>query len=664
MLQKSKEPRHWKKAILIGLEFLLLAGTGIVAAFLVEKSAYNSAISEVQRYQESRAQEVRNKIQSFLLSATQLAETLRILLENYQGSDRTQIEEYLQRIVESAPETLVYGAGAWYEPFRFEAQTKFFGPYVHRGQNPGERTLTYEWTTAEYNFPTQPWYQAGLSAKDHPVFTDPYWDSGLVYMTVAFPFYDRKQHTVRGVISIDMILPQLQELVNSINQRGKDVIYVVGSSNKLLAHPEEHSLIEAARALEPSKKALTLLDIPAEKALASIEKPLIFKTEVNETGWKIVVATPEQVALKSFHNMQLFLRLATLAYLIVISVSFIVIYILSERAQRLRERAFLHQNRHMEDQAKLLQLGELFSDLSHELKNIFHSNAEEETLREQDVHLSLAPLSLQERDRSFILGNIINFTYWQGKADRANQLDLDRQAPHFTSKRRLRGMIAQFKGDDAEVIALWNRLLALADEELIFLENQLRIMIHTQSLARSMSLGRELSLAVLSFVRHREDSSGCAFASVHQQVDRLIATRARKYPIVWTREIVDAKVLISQGHLLQILLNLLLNAIEAVGGLEREQQFITIKSQKNHQGLLEVRVENGGPIIPQETREKLFSRGFTTKGEKGSGIGLDVSRRLAQDAAGDLSYDASQDHPCFVLSLPCHAEDQELSKIS
>ncbi len=112
MKNDRSQKRSLRKALLVFGEFLLLAVTGVIAAILVEKSAHQTALLEVKRYQDSRAQEVQNKIQTFLLSATQLAETLRILLENYQGNERVRIEEYLHRILESAPASLVYGAGA------------------------------------------------------------------------------------------------------------------------------------------------------------------------------------------------------------------------------------------------------------------------------------------------------------------------------------------------------------------------------------------------------------------------------------------------------------------------------------------------------------------------------------------------------------------------
>lgn len=71
-----------------------------------------------------------------------------------------------------------------------------------------------------------------------------------------------------------------------------------------------------------------------------------------------------------------------------------------------------------------------------------------------------------------------------------------------------------------------------------------------------------------------------------------------------------------------------------------------------------IKVENAGPQIPQEVVEKLFTRGFSTKGASGSGIGLYISRGLAMQFKGDLICDARGDHPTFVLSIPKYAKEQ------
>lgn len=75
----------------------------------------------------------------------------------------------------------------------------------------------------------------------------------------------------------------------------------------------------------------------------------------------------------------------------------------------------------------------------------------------------------------------------------------------------------------------------------------------------------------------------------------------------------------------QVLLNLLLNAIEALGGTEKPR--IQMTSRMNDRGRVLIEVSDNGPGIAREAREKIFIPFFTTKKE-GSGIGLSFSRQV------------------------------------
>ena len=84
----------------------------------------------------------------------------------------------------------------------------------------------------------------------------------------------------------------------------------------------------------------------------------------------------------------------------------------------------------------------------------------------------------------------------------------------------------------------------------------------------------------------------------------------------------------------QVLLNLLLNALEALAGREKPQ--IRMLSRMNERGRVLIEVSDNGPGIAPEAREKLFIPFFTTKKE-GSGIGLSFSRQVMRLHRGTIS---------------------------
>lgn len=84
----------------------------------------------------------------------------------------------------------------------------------------------------------------------------------------------------------------------------------------------------------------------------------------------------------------------------------------------------------------------------------------------------------------------------------------------------------------------------------------------------------------------------------------------------------------------QVLLNLLLNALDALAG--RENPLIRMYSCMNERGRVLIEVSDNGPGIACEAREKLFIPFFTTKKE-GSGIGLSFSRQVMRLHRGTIS---------------------------
>jgi signal transduction histidine kinase len=104
------------------------------------------------------------------------------------------------------------------------------------------------------------------------------------------------------------------------------------------------------------------------------------------------------------------------------------------------------------------------------------------------------------------------------------------------------------------------------------------------------------------------------------------------------------------GHpekLRQVLVNLVRNAAEAAGAGGRVEVRLAERG-----GSAEVAVEDSGPGIPPERRDRLFEPFFTTK-PRGTGLGLAVSRAIARAHGGDLAADgAPAGGARFALTLP------------
>ena len=106
---------------------------------------------------------------------------------------------------------------------------------------------------------------------------------------------------------------------------------------------------------------------------------------------------------------------------------------------------------------------------------------------------------------------------------------------------------------------------------------------------------------------------------------------------------------LSREHLVQVVLNLVLNAADACGPGGK----ITVRA-RGHAGGVRLEIEDNGPGVAPEVRAKLFEPFVTTKDVgKGTGLGLAVCRGLVEAAGGSISLDeAFTTGARFVLDLP------------
>jgi two-component system, NtrC family, sensor histidine kinase HydH len=125
------------------------------------------------------------------------------------------------------------------------------------------------------------------------------------------------------------------------------------------------------------------------------------------------------------------------------------------------------------------------------------------------------------------------------------------------------------------------------------------------------------------------------------------------------------------GQVRQIVLNLLLNALEAIQetGTVRvtlEERRESLADSSEHGDLkqwLTVRVEDSGPGLPRELGQDIFSPFITTK-PTGIGLGLSICKRIAEAHGGGV---AAMNRPeggaVFALRLPCACHAAEPAPI-
>lgn len=111
-------------------------------------------------------------------------------------------------------------------------------------------------------------------------------------------------------------------------------------------------------------------------------------------------------------------------------------------------------------------------------------------------------------------------------------------------------------------------------------------------------------------------------------------------------------------QLQQVVLNLIMNAIEAMGGVHERARTLTIVSRKEGVDAVVIEVRDSGIGLDPDGAERIFDAFYTTKAD-GLGMGLAISRSIVKAHGGRLWANANQHHGAvFSISLPIAEETQ------
>ena len=156
--------------------------------------------------------------------------------------------------------------------------------------------------------------------------------------------------------------------------------------------------------------------------------------------------------------------------------------------------------------------------------------------------------------------------------------------------------------------------------------------IHQRSLGLMNFVGNYRNMTVISEPRFQILS----LSEFFQRLERLMHDKIHDSGITFNWSVMPESLELSADPDLmeQVMINLLLNAIHAVAG--KPEPVITLKAFLGSEGTINMTVEDNGAGIVQEALEKIFIPFFTTK-EKGSGIGLSLSKRIVRLHRGTIT---------------------------
>ncbi len=302
---KAKTPSQPKQKGGIGIReqmMLKLLPTVIIAlVILTSVSAVNSKKTintEVQKTMNAELSANSAKINADLdIVRTQCASLAREVGMHY---TQTSMDLFRDSFSEAVTESdIINGAGIWFEPYVYDPEQMYMGPYWYK--DGGSIVETYEYSNAEYDYFSQEYYTNAKSMQaGSATITDPYYDpsSGVVMASCSAPIYSGS--TYLGCVTCDIVLDTMVDIVSSIQVGENGTAMLLASDGTYIYTQDSQKVQDGANITEDENASLA----KAGNTILSNESGLVTYDESSEAynlyyatipgvNWHLMIKMPQ-----------------------------------------------------------------------------------------------------------------------------------------------------------------------------------------------------------------------------------------------------------------------------------------------------------------------------------------------------------------------------------
>jgi phosphoserine phosphatase RsbU/P len=275
----------------------------------------NMLLSSVEQNAKNIAENNVNKIDAVISECSKIPFNFASVIENLDLSEEQLINQ-MELIVKKNKE--VYGTTIAFEPFMYKDSRYYFAPFIYRKD--GEIIKT-NLNNPDYAYFFQDWYQIPKYLNE-PVWSEPYYDEGggnALLITYSVPFYKEVKGTKKlwGIVSVDIALDWLTDIVSSIKIYDSGFAFVVSQNGAIVTHPNKDFILnESIFSLAEENNIPELREIGRKmlkeesgfeevRSITLSGKSRIYYTPFHSNNWSLAVMFPENELYADLNNLSL-----------------------------------------------------------------------------------------------------------------------------------------------------------------------------------------------------------------------------------------------------------------------------------------------------------------------------------------------------------------------